>query len=167
MKFHKFENKPRGEGNSNYLKIADGGSVTAVLRGEIHTFYTRWTEGKSETVSEGTPGAKPRFSVNAIVWDAEAKKFVAKTWDFGMIVYEQLADIHAEYPLPTIKVRISRRGTKLDTTYIIMPLLKDEDRLTGKVLADIEAIPLNILDKEVPKNHLGPAETGADNWNGF
>lgn len=176
MKFQRYETKPRAEGvkNTSYLKIAEGQPVIAVLRGELHTFFKRWHEGKSEVVVEGTPGGKRKFSVNAVIY--ENGGFVAKVWEFSGPVYDQLYEINEEYPLSQIKIKITRKGQKLDTEYKILPLLKDEDKLTTEILNAINAVPLNILDKpaQSPPPLPRPQEEErksawdeGDNWNGF
>lgn len=162
MQFKKFDIPTKGEGGGNYLKFSDGQTITTILRGEIHEFYTKWENGSSTNVVEGTPGAKLRFSVNAIIHDGS--KFTAKVWDFGVAVYNQLSDIHTEYALPTTKIKITRKGTGLDTTYNILPLLKESDQVTPRQLKEIEAIPLNPLDKKAPATTTQPEEDG---WDGF
>lgn len=164
MKFQKFDTKPERKGSSYYLKFTDGQSVVAVLRGELHTRYVRWTEGKSEDVIEGTPGAKPRFSVNAIITDGG--RFVARTWEFGAVINEALSEINDEYPLDKTKIKITRKGMGLDTEYKILPLLKDEDKLTPKQMAEIAAVELNVLDRGQIQPPI-PYPDQEDKWNGF
>lgn len=163
MQFKKFEVPLKGEGAGMFLKFSDGQTITTILRGEIHEFYTKWEGGKATNVVEGTPGAKVRFSVNAIIHDGS--KFTAKVWDFGVAVYNQLSDIHDEYPLSTTKIKITRKGTGLDTTYNILPLLKESDQVTQKQLKEIESIPLNILDKKTSTQTTTTVEE--DGWDGF
>lgn len=163
MKFQKFVTGPKKEGGT-YLKFTDGQSITAVLRGDIHTSYVKWTDGKAERVVEGTPGAKPRFSVNAVV--AEGGRLVARTWEFGMLVHEALSEINQEYALDRTKIKITRKGMGLDTEYKIIPLLKDEDKLTSKQMKELEAVQLNILDGREPQR-LPPSSQGEDDWGGF
>lgn len=159
MKFQKFEHGSRDESAGKYLKIKDGQAITAVLRGEIYTYFNKWDNGKSTIVIEGTPGAKTRFSVNAVVF--EDGVFKSRIWDFGKPVYEQLAEINEMYALDMTKIKIKRTGTGLDTTYMIMPLLKDEDKLQPKHIAEIEAVELHTLDKTPVKQKMDEPES----WN--
>lgn len=145
MMFNKRSSAPKSEGGSNlFIKIPDGGEIRAVLVGEIHEFHTKWVDGRSSVTSEDDPDGKIRFRVNAVV--QEDGKLQCKILEFGWSVYTQLEEINAEYPLETIKVKISRKGTKLDTTYHAMPLLGDKDKLSPAHLKSIAAIPLNILE---------------------
>lgn len=147
MKFNKLSLAPKNDGGGNlFLKIEDGQSVTVVLKGEIHTFYTRWVDNKSQLVSAGDEGAKKRFRVNAIVF--ENGRFISKILEFGTPLYIQFSDINDEYPLEQTKLKITRRGQKLETTYVVLPLLKEP--LTEKMLQEIESVPLNILEHRAP-----------------
>lgn len=140
MKFNKREVSSGGtsEGGNLFLKIKDGDKVNGVCMGEIYEFRTLWDNGKSTVVTEG---GKPRFRVNFIVY--EDGKFVAKIWEFGVKVYNQLADLHDVYPLDVTKVRISRTGsTKDNTSYQVLPLVSDKDKLTPAKLKEIEAVEL-------------------------
>ncbi len=166
MKFHKLEQSSgSGEGSKTFLTIKDGESVNAVFRGEIHEFYTKWIEGKSQLVGADDPEGKLRFRVNAIV--KEGSQFVAKIWEFGRPVYDQLSEINAEYPLETIKVKVSRRGVKLETTYMILPLLGDKDKLSGEAIHVIGLVPLNILEHKPPQAPPGIREHETLNEYGF
>lgn len=152
MKFPK--QQQQFSGPSKFLKLQDGEAQTVILRGEVHAFQKTWPDGK---VSQ-------RYSVNALV--PEGTSITATVWEFGPMVYDKLAEINEVYALDTIKIRVKRTGTKLDTEYNIMPLLKPEDTLTASQLKVIEGVTLNILDKE-PSPPMPKGETGSDNWNGF
>jgi hypothetical protein len=163
MKFPKFEVKSRNENSGRYLKIEDGESVVAVLRGEIQMKYLLWANGKSEEVVPGTPGAKPRFSVNAVIH--ENGKFVAKVWDFSTTTCGELEKINERDPLATTKIRITRHGVKLDTIYEIKALFGDKDKLTSQQLQEIETVELNDLDKKVKaKSQEKPDSNDIDGW---
>jgi len=133
-------------GPSNYLKLKSGDSVIGVFRGEAYSFWTRWESGKSYASTAGDAGAKERFKMNIVVKEGEA--MVAKTWEFSPTVYNQLALVNEEYPLETTKVKITRHGEKLDTTYSIMPT---KDQLSPGQLKSVEAVPLNLLQGKITK----------------
>jgi hypothetical protein len=79
---------------------------------------------------------------------------VAKIFDFPISVYEQLAEINKEYDLEKIKIKISRKGSGMgDTEWNVLPLLSQKDVLTPAILAQIEAVPLNILDAKPKAQH--------------
>jgi hypothetical protein len=118
MKFR--TNLPESGGSNNYVKLKDKESITGVFRGDLHEFFVLWRDGKSSEVPEGTPGSKFRFRVNFVV--REGASYVPKIFEQGQLVYEQLAEIHKEYPLEQTVCKITRNGEKLDTTYTIMPL---------------------------------------------
>lgn len=140
MKF----NKPAGDfkGPNKFLKVDDGSSVNGVFRGEIYTFYNKWVNGKGMACGHDDPGAKPRYKLNFITM--EQGKLVAKIFEFPQTVFNQLMDVNDVYPLETIKVKLSRRGTGTDTTYTILPLLNEP--ISPAMMKTIEEIELNILD---------------------
>lgn len=149
MKFSKrVQMSPEGRGSNLFLKIKDGESVIGVFRGEPLEFYSKWIGGKSQIALPDDPEAKKRYRLNFIT--KEDGKFVPKIWEFGVFIYNQLADINDEYPLEKTKVKITRHGTGTDTTYMILPLLKEP--LPPKILKEIESIHLNILEhKDKPQ----------------
>jgi hypothetical protein len=67
----------------------------------------------------------------------------AKVWEFGLTVYNQLAELSEDYDLETTKLKISRRGEGKNTIWSVIPLAKE--KLTPAMLAEIEAVDLNIL----------------------
>ncbi len=152
MKFNQKAEVVQG-GSNKFLKIEDGKSVNGIFRGDIHTFYNKWVNGKGQIAHADEPGAKPRFKLNFVTYENGA--FVAKIFEFPQTVYNQLADIHEIYPLDKTKVKISRRGTGTDTVYMILPLLNEAP--SPSVMANIEAVALNVLDdKSPPKPSRGP-----------
>jgi hypothetical protein len=163
MKFNKDVKTKNESSNTDYLKLSDGESIIGVFRGEIHEFFTKWKDGKSEKAIEGEEGARARYKINIFVLSTPP---AMKMWEFGIPVYIQLSDIHDEYPLPVTKVKITRRGERLETTYVIMPLLKEADQLSEKQLAYIESLPLHILDKTQSRSPEAGifSETEASDW---
>lgn len=145
MKFQK-RDIPEGKGGL-FLKFKDGESKVGVFRGEIFEFFQLWENGKSKVVGDDTPGAKSRFRLNFITKeDGEMK---ARIFEFGLTVYNMLAEISGDYDLEKTAVKITRRGTGTDTTYIIIPSKEQPNASQMKV---IESIDLNILEhKEKPQ----------------
>jgi hypothetical protein len=143
MKFTKREvMQSNGSGGNTFLKLKDGESKAGVFRGEIYEFLKKWENGKSQVVGPDDPEGKTSFRLNFVT--LEDGKFTAKTWEFGITVYNQLADIHEEYDLSKTKVKITRRGTGTDTTYMVLPLLKEP--IPAKTMKEIEAVILNMLE---------------------
>ncbi len=144
MKFVKREtSSAAGSQAGDYLKIKSGESKIGVLRGEIFEFYIKWVEGKSQVVQPDNPEGKARFKANIFIREGEA--LVPKIWEFGIVIYNQLAGIAEEYDITTTPIKITRQGTSTDTTYTVMPLLKTP--LTPAQLKQIESTPLHILGK--------------------
>ncbi len=161
MKFKKFDLAPKSEGGPGlFFKLADGESKTGIVRGEIYEFYQRWVAGKSFTVPAGEDGAKPKFRVNIITYDGKA--FQSQILEFGLMIYQQLAEIAQDTDITSIKLKIKRTGTGLDTTYMVMPALGSGATITAKQMQEIEAVPLKVLEH---KETLAP--TGSDTEFGF
>lgn len=153
MQFREFSsNKTEEGGPSPFLKMKDGDVVRGVVVGDIQETYKKWINGKGIECAPDEPGAGLRFKVNLIT--DENGGLVAKIWEFGILIYNQLKDINDEYPLETTKVKISRQGsTKDNTSYTILPLVTAKDKLTDKQLEKIKAIDLHKLVASKPKNY--------------
>lgn len=131
-------------GGGPYLKIEDNSSVIGVVRGEVLEFYQIWPKGGDKQMFDSpTPGASPRFRVNFIVY--EEKRFTAKIWEYPPTVSNMLADIADSYNLETTKIKISKTKQGKQTTYMILPLAGEKDRLSEKTVKEIAAVNLNIL----------------------
>ncbi len=149
-----------GPTGSTFLKIADGESKRGVFRGEIYEFFSKWEGGKSLVCEPNEPGAKRRFKINFIT--EENGGLVAKVWECGILVYQQLKDINDEYPLDETKVKVTRSGTGKDTSYMILPLLSAKEKLTPKQLDKIQSIDLVVLNKQ--KAEPAPPPTDGPDW---
>lgn len=151
MKFSKREVVQNESGL--FLKLKDGESVSGVFRGDIYEFHSKWTGNRSQLTTPDDPEGRARFRLNFVT--KEDKKLVAKIWEFPVAVYNQLADIHEEYSLEETKIKITRRGTGTDTTYMILPLLKE--KMSPAIMTEVLSVPLSILEhKEQPKDENGP-----------
>lgn len=149
MKFRKIEQGSK-EGAGKFLKIGNGESVKGICVGELYEYNVKWIDGKSHVVPKGTPGAKSRFRMNFATRD-DKQKLVAKIFEFGVQINNQLYEIAQEYDLSQTVIKISRHGEKLETEYTVLPLLKD---IVPKV--ELQNLELNILEhKEAPS---APAE---------
>lgn len=141
MKFTKRElPKHEGNGSSNYLKLSDGQSSVGTPRGDVYEYWQKWPKGgQKEIFNEPVPGSQSRFKLNFVTKD-ESGKVVAKVWEFGLTVYNQLAEISENFDMEKTVLKITRRGSGTDTQWIIIPL--------GPVanLKAIESVPLQILN---------------------
>lgn len=139
MKFQKRE-IPAGDNSGGvFLRLKDGESVVGVFRGEIYEFYQIWENGKPQVVGKEHEGAKSRFRLNFIA-KGELKP---KIFEFGLTVYNQLAEIQEDYKVEETIVKITRRGTGTDTVYIIIPA---KEQLTAAQIKKLDAVELNILE---------------------
>ncbi len=144
MKFTKREIST-GTGSNNYLRLKDGENKIGVPRGEIYEFRTKWVSGKSIVVPDSDHEGKSRFRLNFVIF--EEGQFKPLIWEFGVTIYNQLADIADVYELDKTKLRVSRSGsTKDNTSYNILPILKEP--LSEKAIQAIAAVPLNILSHQ-------------------
>lgn len=157
MQFPKRESVSGGASKDAYLKFQDGESKHVVLRGEVFQFFIKWVNNKSVPTSGNDPEAKPRYTVNAVLWDG--KEFKAKIWDFSQTVCNMLSDIHGEYPIDQTKIKITRQGKGTDTEYHILPIL-GEKGITKAQLAEIAKVDLHIL------NAKSKEPSPANGWDG-
>jgi hypothetical protein len=144
MKFTKRETLNRESGGiSNYLKLGDGQSVEGVFRGEVFEFYQDWPKGGMKKIySEPTEGASLRFRANFVVY--EDGKYIARVFDFGVTVYNVLADIAENYDIEKTKIKITRRGIEKQTQWMILPL----GAIEAKILKSVALVELNVLNTE-------------------
>lgn len=152
--------KPEEGSSGHFLKIKDGESKRLVLRGDIHECYKKWVGGKGQECAPDEPGAGLRFKVNAIL--DENGELVAKIWEFGITIYNQLKDINAEYPLENTKIKVTRSGsTKDNTSYTVLPLVGEKDKLLPKHLDKISAISLHELVRtpQGPLRNYAPSDS--------
>lgn len=148
MKFRK--DFPESGGSKNYLKLKDKESTKGIFMGELHEFFVVWESNKSREVPEGTPESKFRFKVNFVT--KEGAVYVPKIFEQGSIVYRQLSELHEEYDLEKTVIKITRNGTGTDTTYSLLPLLKEVvTKEVASHLKEIELLPLE--SKGVPSGN--------------
>lgn len=138
--------------SKNFLKLKDGESVKGVFIGEIHTFHTKWINGKSVTTDNKDPDGKVRFRNNIVMIDPQTNELLVKIWEFPWSVFKLIKDINSEYPLETIKIKITRDGTGMDTTYSVLPLVGPKDFLSKEKIEAINNLPLHQLEKKASKN---------------
>lgn len=139
MKFRDQKDMPVTGGA--FLKMRDGEKIHGIFLGDIHEFYSLWTDNKPKEVPEGTAGASFRFRVNFVV--KEGAVFVPKVFEQGVTVYKSLAELNEIYPLDKTLVQISRKGSTInDTTYSIVPLPQP---ISESTLAHLKTIELNDL----------------------
>ncbi len=150
---------PESGGSKNFLKLKDKESVTGIFMGDLHDFFVLWENGKTRVVPEGTSDAKFRFKVNFVA--KEGAVYVPKIFEQGLTVYRQLAELHDEYGLDQIVVKVTRNGTGNDTTYSLLPLLKQTiTKETMAHLKSLELLPLESKEQQNQKKHNEDDELG-------
>lgn len=167
MKFTKRDTESNGVGGESFLKIPAGTSVSGIFMGEIFEFWQKWPYGGEKQVFTNrakaiAANAKSRFRLNFVTKD-ESGGMVAKVWEFGLGTYNDLAEIHAEYPLTETMIKITRKGEGKNTQYHLMPLLKQP--LSKAQLAKIAEVKLHVLDVVAPvtaEEIMEPAEGDDD-----
>lgn len=156
MKFTK-RDISSGNGGGSFIKFKDGESKVGVLRGDIFEFHQRWDNGRSSIVEAGTPEAKSRFRLNFVT--KEDGVLACKVFEFGLMIYNQLAALSEDYDLEKTAIKITRRGTGTDTEYTVFPA---KDQPTASQWKAIEAIELIVLEHKdasgKPKNFAPGAE---------
>jgi hypothetical protein len=137
MKFRKIEETNM---SNNFVKLKDKESVVGVFAGDIHEITGDWIEQK---FIESPGGKSFRFRINLIV--KEGSTFVPKIFEQGVTVYRQLEELHAEYDLSTIFVKITRNGISTDTAYSVLP---SKAQLKKEELEHIKTLKLHDLSSK-------------------
>lgn len=131
----------KSQGDSIFLSLKDGESVTGVLRGDVKADWVDWSSGKPVPTAKDQPGAKFKFRVNFIATQNGA--LTPKLFSQGTQVYKKLKALSQEYDLERTIVKITRVGSDKKTQYEVMPTKewKVSDELEAKLLA-LKLLPL-------------------------
>jgi hypothetical protein len=148
------ENPSTGNGGI-FLKLKEGESAKAILRGNPIVFYKKWENNKYIECERADEGAKFKFKVNALV--NEDGVYKAKIFENGPTFYNALKALSEDYDLEKTVVKISRKGSGLDTEYSVLPL---PVQLNNEQLKMLDAVELNPLDPQSKK----PAAASAPNF---
>lgn len=143
------------DGPSNYLKLKDGESVIGILRGEMHSFRMKWEGGQSIKLDEPDKSRHNRWKVNIAI--EEGSDLVVKVFEYGVDLYDQFADIQdasKSKDITRFKIRISRRGTAMNTKYMAIPVV--DDPISPSLRGKLEQVKLVILDNEKKKTEDAP-----------
>lgn len=141
--------KTLGLGAKAYVSLKDGEEITGVFRGNPYTYYRHWTGtngvectrklmGTCDLCETSEKKAAYRFKMNFIT--SVDGKYVAKVFEGGGDLYDELANLHKKFNLAVNPVEITRRGTGTSTRYTILPLVNAP--LTNEMQMQIEAVPL-------------------------
>lgn len=145
--------KDRPKGPSIFLKVEPGKSIKGILKGDPLDFQTHWKSGAStvckgeqctlckENVKKGF-----RFRINFLV--NEEGTYVAKIFEQGGVVYDQLKSLTADYVLEKTLVKITREGEGLHTKYAILPLPHTFTEESLKMLSGVSLQDLTKFGRE-------------------
>lgn len=165
-----FPDVKQPNGMSNFLKFKPGDFVTGVFRGSLFVFYQHWAKGdERSTVCSGegcelcakkkSPSMK--FRLNFVTKD-ESGQFVAKIFEQGFSVFNQLKTLNTDYPLEKSIVKITRMGSGTDTRYTIMPMPKHE--VTPALEAQLAQVKLNDCEKFGDDDNASGGSSDAPSW---
>jgi hypothetical protein len=155
----KFRKDLPDSGGKNFVKLKDKESISGIFMGDTHEFFCLWQDGKYKEVPEGTAGASFRFRINFVV--KEGTVYVPKILEQGKTVYQQLSELHDEYNLENVVIKITRSGTtKNDTTYTLLPLRQE---ISEETKAYLKTVKLNeLVQKSSFDTDPGPVPPGFD-----
>ncbi len=151
-----FTKTPAEGSDGNFLKLEPGGIALGVFRGDPKEFYVLWPKGGKPVPCEpGTAGSKFRFQLNFVT--KKDGKHTPVIWEQGAVVYNQLKELHKDYPLNKTIVKVTRHGSGTDTTYSVLPIPKGSE-VTPELEATLSALKLNDLSSEAkPEETFAPA----------
>jgi hypothetical protein len=147
-----FTPRPKGLGKDSFLKLNDKEEVAGLFRGEIYTFKRHWTnnqgvecQGENCQVCKVDPEnyASFRFRINFIT--TINGQWVAKIFEGGGEIYDQLENLDRKYDLSKTVVEIIRRGLKQNTKYDILPMNRP---VTPEMEQKIKSVTLLALSAE-------------------
>jgi hypothetical protein len=134
------------------LRIEDGKSVQGVFRGDMARFYQHWVGGRS-TVCPGRETcalcqssdpdekkASGKFRINFLV--QEGGQWVARVFEGGKRVFDQIKHLNEQAPLESVVVRIARTGKGTGTQYILSILHGNQGIVTPDLDKQLKQVPL-------------------------
>lgn len=157
----KFKDLPQ-ESTGEFIRIQSGEAVIGVFRGEPHDYIKHWVNNRTEmcqgdgceNCAQGVKGTF-RFRINFMV--KEGNTYVAKIFEQGRRVYDQLKGLHADYDLEQTVVKITRQGSGAkDTTYTVLPVPKGT--LSKEAQDALSKIKLHDLTNQIEEH----AESNGD-----
>jgi hypothetical protein len=154
MRFDTPEKEPSN--GKNFLKIGDGKSVVGVFRGDIHTYYQVFENGRYRVVPSTDANGKFAFKINFICKDNGS--LVAKIFQGNYYDYQALRELHDEYDLEKVYTQISQTGERQTKRISFLPKIKqkpDEKQLATILLHDLgpkdgNETTLSFEDDEIP-----------------
>lgn len=155
-----FVPRPKGLGKDAFLKLVDGEEVKGVFRGEPYRFLRHWSNQRSvECIGDGCPVCavdkenRPSFRFRINFLTSRDGKWFAKIFEGGGDLYDSLTSLDRKFDLSSTVVDITRRGTKQNTRYEVIPMA--HMRITDEMRAQIAAVEL------LPLSSITSAESEA------
>lgn len=124
------------EGGGLYLRLKDGESITGILLGNVHVFYSVGFGADTRVVGPGE-GGKKKYRHNFVV--KEGQDYAVRIWEFGPKIYDQLSALEASgWELNKTLLTISRSGsTKENTKYTVTPNKKEPSEAALKAMSSL------------------------------
>ena len=148
------------------LKLADGASIPGVFRGEMVRFYQHWANNQSsicpgrETCALCKQGEKGtgRFRINFLT--QENGQWVAKIFEAGRKVFDQMVALNADCPLEKMKVKIIRNGTGKNATTTVAGFVGEQALVQPELEKILVQVPLH--DLQAALKHSDEEEASGD-----
>lgn len=147
------------------LKIEEGKAVVGNFRGKVERFYQHWQGGRSsvcpgrevcslcQSTDENVRKASGKFRMNFVMRDNPADKnsaLVARIFEGGKRVYEQLLQLNKDMPLEKGWVRISRTGKGQNTQYMLQFIAGENGLVTSAQEKELLKVQLHDLSVSKP-----------------
>ena len=168
----KFPDWGSGGIGQHLIRLKDGDTVPGVFRGEIVRFYQHWSANGQPSVCAGRDkcqlcgqGEKGigRFRINFLIQENGA--WVAKIFEAGRKVFDQLTALNKDMPLEKLKVRVSRSGSGKQTQISVNAFPGENGLVDTKLEKVIGAIQLHDLTLE--KAEEDPEQDANEDVPGF
>jgi hypothetical protein len=148
------------------VKIEDGKNVVGNIRGNIVRFYQHWINGRSaickgredcsfcQSDDEKVRKATGKFRVNLVMREdpTNAKSpLIARVFEGGKRVYDQLLQLNKDMPIEKAWIRISRTGKGQQTQYILQFVAGENGLVKPTQEKEILTVPLHDLRLDEPE----------------
>jgi hypothetical protein len=158
------------------LKVEEGKAAVGNIRGKLERFYQHWQGGRSsicpgrdtcslcQSTDDSVRKASGKFRVNFVMRENPADKgspLVARIFEGGKRVYDQLLQLNQDLPLEKAWLKISRSGKGKDTQYMLSYLVGENAVVTPAQEKDIVKVPLHDLSVSKPEEETSDANEEA------
>ena len=147
-----FTPRKKGISTENFIRLQDGQEVTGIFAGMPDTFKIHWLNNKTSICEDGCsvcrdfPDNKPKFRFRINLVTQENGKWIPKIFEGGGPLFDDLVAKDAKFGLHKTLIEISRRGTKADTKYEVLPRL--DIVVTPEMIKEIKTVKLHVLTQQ-------------------